>query len=110
MVLWFGREPRTPFEAQIPLVEIADDQAVLPNDTPLQGQELDFIELDKDLCMDRNLKDTLTSDASDALIPTFVCEELELESAPGRSGFDSIDTSAESVYFPGQLNIGEVPD
>ena len=109
-VLWFGRKPRTPLEAQIPLVKIADDQAILPDDTPLENQELDFIELDKDLCMDRNLKDTLLSDASDAWIPTFVCEESELELVPGQTGYDSIDTSAESVHFPSQLNIGEVPD
>ena len=97
-----------PLEAQTPLVNIADDQAVLPNDTPLENQELDFIGLNKDLCMDRNFKDT--SDALNAWIPTFVYEETELESAPGQSGFDSIDTSAESVHFPSQLNIGEVPD
>ena len=106
-VLWFGREPRTPFEAQMPLVNIADDQAVLPNDTPLQDQELDFIGLDKDLRMDRNHNDTLSPDA---WIPTFVYEETELEPAPGQSGSDSIDTSAGGVHFPNQLNIGEVPD
>ena len=80
---------------------------ILPDDTPLENQELDFIALDKDLCMDRNFKDTLTSDA---WIPTFVCEEPELELVPKQTGYDSIDTSAESVHFPSQLNIGEVPN
>ena len=91
----------------MPLVNIADDQAVLPSDTPLQDQELDFIGLDKELHMDRNLNDTLSPDA---WIPTFVYEETELEPAPGQTGCDSVDTSAESVHFPSQLNIGEVPD
>ena len=45
--LWFGREPRMLFEAQIPLVKIVDDQAIKPDDTPQQSQEVDFTGWDK---------------------------------------------------------------
>ena len=37
-----------PFEAQIPLIKIANDQAVLPDGTSQQAQESDFIGWDKD--------------------------------------------------------------
>ena len=61
----------------------------------------------EDLRKENNLDDPLSSDA---WIPTFVYKESELELVPKQTGYDSIDTSAESVHFPGQLNIGEVPD
>ena len=61
----------------------------------------------EDLRKENNLDDPLSSDA---WIPTFVYKESELELVPKQTGYDSIDTSAESVHFTGQLNIGEVPD
>ena len=47
-VLWYGREPRTPFEAQIPLVKIAEDQMGPPNDNSPRVEEIDYTGWDKD--------------------------------------------------------------
>ena len=64
---------------------------------PFEGDDSD-----ENLRMEKNLNDPLSSDA---WTPTFV-----YESTPGQSGYDSVDTSIESVHSPNQSDIGEVPD